>query len=127
MTKQLEQEPKTLEFYLGQTLAKLNALEGRKLTGEEQERYARLQKNADVIRRGIGLREERSGRPPNVESRTADTLPEEDYPTLRTLRLLSLRRGGGSGEIGHRPARSQQKNPRLRHSPAATGAKRRSP
>jgi hypothetical protein len=101
MTKQLEQEPKTLEFYLGQTLAKLNALEGRKLTGEEQERYARLQKNADVIRRGIGLREERSGRPPNVESRTADTLPEEDYPTLRTLRLLSLRRGGGSGEIGH--------------------------
>ena len=97
----MNRNPRHWSFTSDKTLAKLNAVEGRKLTGEEQERYARLQKNADVIRRGIGLREERSGRPPNVESRTADTLPEEDYPTLRTLRLLSLRRGGGSGEIGH--------------------------
>jgi hypothetical protein len=101
LTKQLEQEPKTLELHLGRTLAKLRELEGRTLTGAEQEVRSRLEKNAGVIRRGIALREERSGRPPNVESRSTDTSVDEDYPLLRTLTLLSLRRGGGNGESGH--------------------------
>jgi hypothetical protein len=95
MTKQLEQEPRTLEFHLGRTLAKLQDLEGRTLTSEEREKYARFQKNASAIRRGMVLLEERSRRPQNAETRAQD--PEGDlehvhehHPFRRTLRVLTL-------------------------------------
>jgi hypothetical protein len=96
MTKQLEQEPQTLEYHLGRTLARLKDLEGRTLTGEEQEKYARLQKNASVIRRGVVLREERTRATLGaIEARAQD--PEGDledvheyHPFRRTLRVLTL-------------------------------------